>query len=87
MRFISLALLAYAMDALLCTGSSLYCAYVAWPRTCTWCNFDCICPVVYFVRLIRGLVLDHGARHPAMKKRAEKAYILTCNVSLEYEKR
>ncbi|KAM9035460.1 LOW QUALITY PROTEIN: T-complex protein 1 subunit zeta-like [Sarcophilus harrisii] len=33
--------------------------------------------------LIRGLVLDHGARHPDMKKRLEDAYILTCNVSLE----
>ncbi|XP_010639676.1 T-complex protein 1 subunit zeta-2 isoform X5 [Fukomys damarensis] len=37
-------------------------------------------------RLIRGLVLDHGARHPDMKKRVEDAFILTCNVSLEYEK-
>ncbi|XP_013358856.1 PREDICTED: T-complex protein 1 subunit zeta-2 isoform X2 [Chinchilla lanigera] len=37
-------------------------------------------------QLIRGLVLDHGARHPAMKKRVEDAFILTCNVSLEYEK-
>ncbi|RWS24590.1 T-complex protein 1 subunit zeta-like isoform X1 [Leptotrombidium deliense] len=36
--------------------------------------------------LIRGLVLDHGARHPDMKKHVENAYILTCNVSLEYEK-
>uniref|UniRef100_A0AC11CQN0 Uncharacterized protein n=1 Tax=Ovis aries TaxID=9940 RepID=A0AC11CQN0_SHEEP len=36
--------------------------------------------------LIRGLVLDHGARHPDMKKRVEDAYILMCNVSLEYEK-
>ncbi|NXL53241.1 TCPZ protein, partial [Podilymbus podiceps] len=36
--------------------------------------------------LIRGLVLDHGARHPDMKKRVEDAYILNCNVSLEYEK-
>ncbi|XP_023575716.1 T-complex protein 1 subunit zeta-2 isoform X2 [Octodon degus] len=37
-------------------------------------------------QLIRGLVLDHGARHPDMKKRVEDAFILTCNVSLEYEK-
>eukprot|EP00249_Psilotum_nudum_P013496 c24363_g1_i1 orf=128-1732(+) len=37
-------------------------------------------------RLVNGLVLDHGARHPDMKKRAENCYILTCNVSLEYEK-
>lgn len=36
--------------------------------------------------LIRGLVLDHGARHPDMPKRVENAFILTCNISLEYEK-
>jgi len=36
--------------------------------------------------LIRGLVLDHGGRHPEMPKRVENAYILTCNVSMEYEK-
>ncbi|KAF7264082.1 hypothetical protein GWI33_000669 [Rhynchophorus ferrugineus] len=36
--------------------------------------------------LIKGLVLDHGARHPDMPKRLENCYILTCNVSLEYEK-
>ncbi|GAB1608414.1 T-complex protein 1 subunit zeta-like [Argonauta hians] len=36
--------------------------------------------------LVRGIVMDHGARHPDMKKRVENAYILTCNVSLEYEK-
>ncbi|CAG8514610.1 7963_t:CDS:2 [Paraglomus occultum] len=37
-------------------------------------------------RLIRGLVMDHGARHPDMPKRVKDAYILTLNVSLEYEK-
>eukprot|EP00490_Sorites_sp_Unknown_P000628 CAMPEP_0114651422 /NCGR_PEP_ID=MMETSP0191-20121206/8318_1 /TAXON_ID=126664 /ORGANISM="Sorites sp." /LENGTH=538 /DNA_ID=CAMNT_0001865601 /DNA_START=37 /DNA_END=1653 /DNA_ORIENTATION=+ len=37
-------------------------------------------------RLIKGLVLDHGARHPDMPKRLENCYILTANVSLEYEK-
>jgi len=37
-------------------------------------------------KLIKGLVLDHGARHPDMPKRLENCYILTCNVSLEYEK-
>lgn len=37
-------------------------------------------------KLVRGLVLDHGARHPDMKKRSEDAFILTLNVSLEYEK-
>jgi len=36
--------------------------------------------------LVKGLVLDHGARHPDMKKHVTNAYILTCNVSLEYEK-
>lgn len=30
--------------------------------------------------------MDHGARHPDMPKRLENCYILTCNVSLEYEK-
>lgn len=37
-------------------------------------------------RLVHGLVLDHGARHPDMIKYAENCYILTCNISLEYEK-
>eukprot|EP01117_Protostelium_nocturnum_P020517 TRINITY_DN9269_c0_g1_i1.p1 TRINITY_DN9269_c0_g1~~TRINITY_DN9269_c0_g1_i1.p1 ORF type:complete len:538 (-),score=141.00 TRINITY_DN9269_c0_g1_i1:77-1690(-) len=37
-------------------------------------------------KLIKGLVLDHGARHPDMPKKVENAFILTCNVSLEYEK-
>uniref|UniRef100_A0A672LT35 Chaperonin containing TCP1, subunit 6A (zeta 1) n=1 Tax=Sinocyclocheilus grahami TaxID=75366 RepID=A0A672LT35_SINGR len=37
-------------------------------------------------QLIKGLVLDHGARHPDMRKRVEDAFVLTCNVSLEYEK-
>ncbi|WWC94918.1 T-complex protein 1, zeta subunit [Kwoniella sp. B9012] len=36
--------------------------------------------------LIRGLVLDHGARHPDMPKRVENAFVLSLNVSLEYEK-
>merc|ERR1712051_958800 len=36
--------------------------------------------------LIKGLVLDHGGRHPDMPKRLENCFILTCNVSLEYEK-
>ena len=37
-------------------------------------------------QLVRGLVLDHGPRHPDMKKSVSNAFILTCNVSLEYEK-
>ncbi|RZB40701.1 T-complex protein 1 subunit zeta [Asbolus verrucosus] len=36
--------------------------------------------------LIKGLVLDHGSRHPDMPKRLKNCYILTCNVSMEYEK-
>jgi len=36
--------------------------------------------------LIKGLVLDHGSRHPDMPKRLENCYILTCNISMEYEK-
>ena len=43
--------------------------------------------LMHMCRLIRGIVMDHGARHPDMKKRVEDAYILTCNVSMEYEKR
>lgn len=30
--------------------------------------------------------MDHGSRHPDMPKRVMNAYILTCNVSMEYEK-
>lgn len=37
-------------------------------------------------KLIKGLVLDHGARNPNMPSRLQKCFILTCNVSLEYEK-
>ncbi|KAG2234217.1 hypothetical protein INT48_001936, partial [Thamnidium elegans] len=37
-------------------------------------------------KLIRGLVMDHGARHPDMPKKVKDAFILTLNVSLEYEK-
>jgi len=37
-------------------------------------------------QLIKGLVMDHGGRHPDMPKRLENCFILTCNVSLEYEK-
>jgi len=37
-------------------------------------------------KLIKGLVLDHGTRHPDMKKHAKNCCILTCNISLEYEK-
>lgn len=37
-------------------------------------------------QLIRGLVLDHGARHAGMPKRLENCFVLTANISLEYEK-
>merc|ERR1712147_108992 len=37
-------------------------------------------------QLVRGLVMDHGARHPDMPKRVRNAFVLTLNVSLEYEK-
>lgn len=37
-------------------------------------------------KLVRGLVMDHGARHPDMPKKVENAFVLTLNVSLEYEK-
>jgi T-complex protein 1 subunit zeta len=37
-------------------------------------------------KFVNGLVLDHGARHPDMRKRSEKCAILILNVSLEYEK-
>lgn len=41
---------------------------------------------LYNYSLLPGLVLDHGCRHPDMPKRLANAYILTCNVSMEYEK-
>lgn len=37
-------------------------------------------------KLVKGLVLDHGPRHPDMKTKLKNCYILTCNVTLEYEK-
>ena len=37
-------------------------------------------------RFVRGLVLDHASRHPDMPKKLENCKVLTCNVSLEYEK-
>ena len=37
-------------------------------------------------RFIDGLVLDHGSRHPDMKTTSDECYIMTLNVSLEYEK-
>uniref|UniRef100_A0A7S2WV07 T-complex protein 1 subunit zeta n=1 Tax=Rhizochromulina marina TaxID=1034831 RepID=A0A7S2WV07_9STRA len=37
-------------------------------------------------KFVRGMVLDHGARHPDMPKYLENCFICTCNVSMEYEK-
>lgn len=37
-------------------------------------------------RFISGMVMDHGARHPDMPKKLKDCFVLTCNVSLEYEK-
>lgn len=37
-------------------------------------------------RLVKGLVLDHGSRHPDMPKHLENCFVLTANISLEYEK-
>jgi len=36
-------------------------------------------------RLVRGLVLDHGGRHPDMPDVLENVHVMTCNLSLEYE--
>lgn len=36
--------------------------------------------------LVKGLVLDHGARHPDMPKVMKDSFVLCLNVSLEYEK-
>ncbi|GAV52896.1 hypothetical protein ZYGR_0AI01780 [Zygosaccharomyces rouxii] len=37
-------------------------------------------------KFVKGLVLDHGGRHPDMPQKVENAYVLILNVSLEYEK-
>lgn len=37
-------------------------------------------------QFVNGIVLDHGARHPDMPTYMENVHILTCNVSMEYEK-
>jgi T-complex protein 1 subunit zeta len=37
-------------------------------------------------QFIPGIVLDHGGRHPGMPQKLNDCYILTCNISLEYEK-
>ena len=37
-------------------------------------------------RLVKGLVMDHGGRHPGMPKKLSKVRILTMNIDLEYQK-
>jgi len=37
-------------------------------------------------KLVKGLVFDHGARHPDMPKRSTNCYVFACNIELEYEK-
>jgi len=37
-------------------------------------------------KLVKGLVMDHGVRHATMSRNLKDAFVLTCNVSLEYEK-
>jgi len=37
-------------------------------------------------RLVNGLVMDHGGRHPGMPKKLSKVRILTMNYDLEYQK-
>lgn len=37
-------------------------------------------------RLVKGLVMDHGGRHPGMPKSLKKCHILTMNYDLEYQK-
>jgi len=37
-------------------------------------------------KFVKGLVLDHGARHPDMPTYLENCHICICNVSMEYEK-
>lgn len=36
-------------------------------------------------RFVRGLVLDHGGRHPDMPSVLTQVHVMICNVSLEYE--
>jgi len=37
-------------------------------------------------RLVQGIVMDHGGRHPGMPKKLSKVHILTMNYDLEYQK-
>merc|ERR1711934_83568 len=37
-------------------------------------------------KLVRGIVFDHGARHPDMPKKVTNCVVFACNIELEYEK-
>merc|ERR1711959_350930 len=37
-------------------------------------------------KLVKGIVFDHGARHPDMPKKLTNCFVFACNVELEYEK-
>merc|ERR1711959_506711 len=37
-------------------------------------------------KLVKGLVLDHGARHPDIPRSLKDCFVFTCNIELEYEK-
>jgi T-complex protein 1 subunit zeta len=37
-------------------------------------------------RFVNGIVLDHGGRHPDMPTTLNNCFIMTCNVTFEYEK-
>jgi len=37
-------------------------------------------------RLVQGLVMDHGGRHPGMPKKLSNCHILCMNIDLEYQK-
>ena len=51
-------------------------------------NGDCICTSSSLHDPVFACeqVMDHGCRHPDMPKMLKNCYILTLNVSLEYEK-
>lgn len=41
---------------------------------------------IFDSKFIKGLVLDHGGRHPKMPEKLNKSFVLACNINLEYEK-
>lgn len=38
------------------------------------------------LKIVKGLVMDHGGRHPMMPRRLQNVFILCTNISFEYEK-